>query len=48
MPEIGVLLDVSSKTIDNRRKKIMASLQYQTPIDIVKMMVRFEERGFEI
>lgn len=46
--EIGKLLDVSSKTVDNRRKKIMNQLQFQLPIDIVKMLVRFEERGFEI
>lgn len=44
--EIGQLLDVTSKTVDNRRKKILELFEFEQSIDIVKMMVRFEERGY--
>jgi DNA-binding CsgD family transcriptional regulator len=46
--EIASVIDVTSKTIENRRRKILDRLEHQQPIDIVKTMVRFEERGFTL
>jgi DNA-binding CsgD family transcriptional regulator len=46
--EIASIVDVTSKTVENRRRKIIEKLELEQPIDIVKMLVRFEERGFEI
>lgn len=43
--EIAVELDLSSRAIEIKRKKIMNRLGFARPIEIVKMMVRFQERG---
>ncbi len=46
--EIGAMLDLSGKTIENRRKNILQGLGLIKPVDLVKLLVRFEERGFYI
>ena len=45
--EIASALEVTPKTIENRRRKILESLDFEQVIEIVKMMVRFEERDFD-
>lgn len=48
MKEIATVLGVTSKTVENHRRKILDQFQFDLPIDIVKTMVRFEERGFNL
>lgn len=43
--EIAEVLDLSSRAIEIKRKKMMNALHFERPIEIVKMMVRFQERG---
>lgn len=43
--EIASALDVSVKTVENRRRKIVEELSLENTIEIVKLLVRFEERG---
>lgn len=44
--EIAAALDLSTKAIENHRKKMMLELRVERPVEIVKLLVRFEERGF--
>ncbi len=49
--DIAEALQCSTRTVENRRAKIMLALDLDKPIDIVKVMVRFADRGlieFEI
>ena len=43
--EIAATLDLSSRTIENRRKGLLEELCLTTTVDIIKLLVRFEERG---
>lgn len=43
--EIASSFDLSTKAIENRRRKILNHLRVATPLDLVKLFVRFEERG---
>ncbi|MEM9412618.1 MAG: helix-turn-helix transcriptional regulator [Planctomycetota bacterium] len=47
-PEIGHILSVSTKTIENRRKAILHKFDVEHPIEIAKTLVRFEERGLSL
>ncbi|MGV3483898.1 MAG: LuxR C-terminal-related transcriptional regulator [Planctomycetaceae bacterium] len=44
--EIAELLHCTTRTIENRRNRIMVELGVSKPIDIVKFMVRLAEHGF--
>lgn len=46
--EIALLLDVTSKTIENRRRQVIDAFGFKMKLDVVKMMVRFEERNFQL
>ncbi len=49
--DIAESLHCSTRTIENRRARIMQALELNKPVDIVKVMVRFADRGlieFEI
>lgn len=43
---IAARLDLSEKTIENRRAAILAKLSLETPLDLVKLLVRFQDNGF--
>lgn len=43
---ISLQIGLSTKAIENHRRKIMKSLGLEKPIEIVKLLVRFEERGY--
>lgn len=43
--EIASTLGVSPKTVENRRNKIVTELGLGRAFDLIKLMVRFEERN---
>ena len=48
LKEIASVLDVSVKTVENRRRMVLQEFQLENVVEIVKMLVRFEERGLPI
>ena len=43
---IAAQVDVSEKTIDNRRNAILEHLSLANPHDLIKLMVRLQDNGF--
>ena len=43
--DIAEALNCSTRTIENRRARIMSLLDLAKPVDIIKLMVRFTDRG---
>lgn len=43
--EIAVKVGLSTRSVENRRQKILAYFGFERPIEIVKLLVRLEENG---
>ncbi len=42
---IAQRLNVSTKTVENHRNKVLHKLGLNKPVEIIRLLVRFEERG---
>lgn len=42
---IAERLNVSTKTVENHRNKVLRKLGFNKPVEIIRLLVRFEERG---
>ncbi|WP_222436157.1 response regulator transcription factor [Rubripirellula reticaptiva] len=43
--EIGAMVGLTTRSVEIRRQKILAHFGFERPIEIVKMLVRLDERG---
>lgn len=44
--QIAGQLDVSKRTVENHRGDILRTLGLESPVDLIKLLVRLQERGF--
>ena len=45
LKDIAAQVGISTRAVENRRQKIMDIFGFTKPIEIVKLLVRLEERG---
>lgn len=44
--DIATRLDISKRTVENHRTSILESMAVEAPLDLIKLLVRLQEKGF--